>query len=158
MKISALVFVLALAGCVINPQRPSSGIYEACANTVAEYAFTRDAVDTERYAAVFTEDAVFTLRGATTTGRAALVEALITRASGPKTRHLVGSIEITQTGPDTARGRSYASVYAMPEGDRSELDPFLLALVSYTDKFQFEDEVCRIQSRNTIIDYERPSQ
>lgn len=134
-------------------------VRSACADTVSQYGHARDAVNLELYASLFTHDAQFTIQGHTTAGLDALLQGLEQRGVGPKTRHLVGSVAITPTGPDTATGSSYAIVIEAP-ADRIEPTPAwtserVLALVTYADEFRIVGRDCLIASRTAHIDLER---
>ena len=163
MRPIILLALLGASGCATQMAGSSDTlIRSACTHTINQYAHARDAVDTELYSTLFSENAQFTIRGNTTSGKTALIEDLEARGNGPQTKHLMGSISVTPTGPDTAVGTSYA-VVINAGGDASQQTPpwttdTILAFVTYSDTFQISASGCKITARTARIDIERPRQ
>ena len=154
-KFAVIAAAIALEAC---EERQGAGlnVESACLKTAMAYAHARDAIDPDAYGALFTEDARFTFAGATTEGRAAIVENLLERGPALPTRHIVGSAVVDVIDETRATGRSYAIVFTSGAGAEFPTDELngdsLMAVVTYEDEYRVEDGACRIASRRTIID------
>lgn len=153
------LFVCAAAGCS-SAQKPLSvenQLVQTCERLVNHYPIPRDSLDGEAYGKMFTEDGEFVLRGQVTKGRKSIVEQLLTRASSATTRHVTGSVNVSASSNDTGTGISYALVFSSPSEPTihpKQLDgQSLLAVVSYLDKFKFENGECFFSQRKVVIDF-----
>lgn len=153
--IATILTLLTLAAC--KAPLATTDIRALCTDTVNEYAHVRDAGDIERAKTLFTEDASVTIFGTTQQGREAILSAMQGRANGAVSRHMIGSVLVTPTGPTTAKGESYVIV-VIGEDTKRPL-PFsgnnLLAAGTYEDSFLIDDGRCKIESRNVIVDFQK---
>ena len=110
-------------------------IQHACTQAIITFATLNDAGEYEQLSQLFSEDGKFARPSEPDnfiTGRSAIQAAMEAR-SPRKTRHLVNNIEVTVTGPDTARASSFISLYAAPLGGDVVASPILIG--RYEDEF-----------------------
>lgn len=155
MRILTFCAFLTLTAC--STMDPSPDYTRLCTDTVNEYAHARDAGDVDRARILFTDNATVMLFGNVQNGRDEILAALKVRAEGAVSRHMIGSVLITRTGPDTAKGESYVLLIADDDGPRPRplTDSSLLAAGTYVDTFVIQNGQCRIATRNVVIDFQQ---
>ena len=141
-----------LLGLLLLPSFGLAGDHDAavreCTQLVTDYAYFRDRPDADRVAALFTDDAKFSLMGTHFNGREAIRKRVAAGQGGPVFRHMMSTIKIqvAATG-DQATGVSYVTVYqgsaeALPQG---MLAP--MAIGEYHDQFVKTDQGWKIATR-----------
>ena len=124
----------------------------ACENLVLDYAYYRDRPDADGVAALFTEDATFTLSGDVWKGREAIRKRIAAGVGGPVFRHMMSTIRIERVDASTAKGVSYATVYSAPAGELPRPVKDFAALGEYHDVFKkAADGRWRIAKREFIM-------
>ena len=164
-KLSSVLFIL-LAYTLIgsasakHPPSQKDQLIQACERLVNYYPIPRDSLDGVAYGKMFTSDAEFILRTDVTTvtkGRDQIVETLLARASNTTSRHVTGSVYVNAASETVGTGISYAIVFSASKetADKpKELDEqSLSAVVSYFDKFKFENGQCFFTQRKVIVDF-----
>ncbi|MCP5185317.1 MAG: nuclear transport factor 2 family protein [Pseudomonadales bacterium] len=136
----AALFVLAL------PMSHADDVEAACQRLIMDYAWYRDHPDAEAYGNLFTEDGTLTLFGETFRGRDAIRQRLISPTGGG-TLHQVTTLRVRQTGPDSAEGQSYVTVYVFARGDDPHVVPGFAGVGEYHDLYQRTADGWRIASR-----------
>ena len=122
---------------------------------IAIYATAGDGGRREQFGTVFTLDAVLRAPGIHCEGRDNIVQGLFADNQSDSTkrpavkfvRHNITTSNITFTGPDGAKGRSYFVVVTDAGLDHSGV---------YTDEFRKIDGAWKIASRDVRIDYCSP--
>jgi hypothetical protein len=148
-----------LSGCatIKHDATSQNSFIQTCERLVNHYPIPRDSLDGYAYGKMFTEDAEFILRGKITKGRQRIVEDLVTRASKTSTRHVTGSVNVTRLSSTLGTGISYALVFSSDrkvETQPRELNErSLMAVVSYLDKFKFENGECFFSQREVVVDF-----
>jgi hypothetical protein len=137
-------------------------------NVIASLALLSDMGDLDEWGRLFTEDAVYSLRGQPAEkSRAEIVESGRLRRSrgthgpGSSNRHLSASVLVRSTGPDTAEVVSYLAMYKdlPPEGDdlgsgsadnggETVKSPELLVLGTYRDRLRRTSEGWKVTHRD----------
>lgn len=152
-----LVYAFAGSASATHVSKEEGHLIQACERLVNYYPIPRDSLDGDAYGKMFAEDAEFVLRGEVTKGREKIVEQLSVRASNALTRHVTGSVNVNALSDSVGTGISYALVFSSDRA--SEIQPreldeqSLLAVVSYLDKFKFENGECLFTQRQVMIDF-----
>ena len=134
----------------------ADGAKAACRELVTGYAFHRDRADGDAVGALFTEDATFDLMGEVFRGRSAIRARVDAGASGPVYRHLMSTVHIELTGPETARGVSYVTVYSAPGPLPATLAAWA-AIGEYHDDFVRTPDGWKIQRRTFVPTFFPPA-
>ena len=123
MRIWAL-FVLATAfaalgqtGVLSAQEMDRHEVITECTDTINRYAHTRDQLDAEGHANLFTEDGEFEFGGSTTTGREAIAQRIRDNDGSQMTRHMGGSIVVSIDDNGAITAHSYFHIF---QADRSE--------------------------------------
>ena len=119
-----------------------------CTDTINRYAHTRDQLDAEAHANLFTEDAVFESGGTTTNGRKAIAQRIRDTSRSAMTRHMSSSIVVSIDDRNAITARSYFHVLqaTRPEPPRPiPVDSYLM--VEYHDQMVMTDAGCKIAKR-----------
>ena len=119
-----------------------------CTDTINRYAHTRDQLDADAHANLFTEDAVFESGGTTTTGRKAIAQRIRDTNPSAMTRHMSGSIVVSIDKNNAITALSYFHVYqaTRPEPPRPvPVGSYLM--VEYHDQLAMTDAGCKIARR-----------
>lgn len=156
----ALTFLACTLSGAVSAKHSSTlenHLIQACERLVNYYPIPRDSLDGVAYGKMFAENAEFILRGKVTKGREQIVEQLLTRASNTSTRHVTGSVNVNALSNSVGTGISYALVFSSVSeaaAQPRELDEqSLFAVVSYLDRFKFENGQCLFTQRKVIIDF-----
>ena len=123
---------------------------DLCRQTVIDYAYFRDRPDPDGVAGLFVEDGVFKLGAEVYNGRAAIHKRISAAADGPVFRHMMSTIKILPIDAQSARGVSYAAVYAAAGDELPHEVTDFLALGEYHDEFVLIDDRCQIKRREFI--------
>jgi uncharacterized protein (TIGR02246 family) len=86
-------------------------IEQDCLKLIAIYAMAADHHDAEAFVGIFTEDGEWIRPKVSLKGHAALRDFMAKRPRDVLSRHIATNAVVTVTGPDAARGLSYATVY-----------------------------------------------
>ena len=147
-KSSVLVLLVALAVPGVVSAHPTW--LDACEQAVLDYAYYRDRPDADNVAKLFTSDGTFKMAQDVFSGRDAIHQRIKDAEGGPVFRHMMSTIHIEQSGEDTARGVSYATVYLAPPGELPITITDFAALGEYHDEFVRQGEGCLIRNREFI--------
>lgn len=131
-------------------------IEQDCLKLIAAYAIAADQHDTERFVGIFTEDAQWIRPKATVIGHDALRAFMLQRPRSVLSRHVSTNALVDVTGPDTARGISYATVYRQddhPGGEAPLTGPE--SIVEYHDEFVRTPAGWRIKVRRSVSVFRR---
>ena len=142
------VAALAPAGDASAQEIDRYKIITECTDTINRYAHTRDQLDAEAHAALFTEDGVFETGGAPAVGRQAIAQRLRDADPNAMTRHLSSSIVVSvEDGGDiTADSYFYVLQAARPSPPRPVAVGSYL-MVEYHDEMRMTDNGCQIAKR-----------
>lgn len=121
----------------------------ACRALVMDYAYYRDRLDADNFAAIFSKNAVLSVQGNEFTGRDAIRQRLLDIEGNPVSRHLMSTIRITPIDAATAHGVSYVKVYVeeAPDNERPVVTSGFLAIGEYHDIFKLTDAGWKIARR-----------
>ena len=131
-------------------------IEQDCLKLIATYAVAADRHDEDRFVGIFTEDGAWIRPKASLQGHEALRAFMRQRPRAPVVRHVSTNALVDVTGPDTARGISYATVYRH-DGDAAGEAPLAgpESIVEYHDEFVRTPAGWRIRSRRSISIFRR---
>lgn len=132
-------------------------IITACQQTVFGYAHSRDAVNIDNNAALFTETATLIAKGNVLSGREEIKAGLAQRGPKQYTRHIITSVSIDVNVNKSIRGTSYALVYTAPpktlKSETVKINPLTPQyILTYQDEFSFTGGICLIKNRHVIFD------
>jgi len=119
-----------------------------CTDTINRYAHTRDRLDAEAHASLFTEDAVFESGGAPAVGRRAIAQRIRETNPAAMTRHLSGSIVVSvdDNGGITAKSYFYVFQATKPEAPKP-IPAASYLFVEYNDQMAMVGGTCKIAKR-----------
>ena len=125
-------------------------IEQDCLKLIATYAIAADHHDAEAFVGIFTEDGAWIRPKASLQGHAALRAFMAQRPRDVVSRHISTNALVEVTGPETARGVSYATVYRH-DGAVSGEAPLTGAdaIVEYHDDFVRTPAGWRIKARRS---------
>lgn len=125
-------------------------IEQDCLKLIATYAVAADHHDAEAFVGIFTEDGEWIRPKASLKGHAALRDFMARRPRDVLSYHVSSNAVVTVTGPATARGISYATVYRH-EGHAGGEAPLTgpEAIVEYHDDFVLTPAGWRIAARRS---------
>lgn len=154
----AVVYPLVLGACAHEGNRLSEAdVRSLCQATVDGYAVTRDRLDAQGHADLFTPDGTMTLFGETLKGRAAIAEGLRGRSNGPTVRHMTTTANYVVTGPYSVSGTNYTLVVTAENGATPPRIPLsgdsLLAVARYQDTYEIKNGTCLFTSRELFTDF-----
>ena len=131
-------------------------IEQDCLKLIATYAIAADSHDAERFVGIFAEDGQWIRPKASIAGHAALRAFMLQRPRSVLSRHVSTNALVDVTGPDTARGISYAIVYKHEghEGGEAPLDG-PESIVEYRDEFIRTPDGWRIAVRRSTSVFRR---
>lgn len=131
---------------------------DACLAVIARYCHLCDAQDYAGFAALFTEDALWSRPIGDFRGRTAIRAVMEERPSRAQTRHVMGSIHVQVDDADHASALSYCTVYRdlAWSGEGPALLEAPEMLVDYRDRFVRVDGRWLIASRHTTMVFQRP--
>lgn len=149
LPVLPLLFVM--SACA-NAKTSPDQMVQACTAINHDYALARDHADLDAFAALFAEDAVFTMQGETFAGREKILERLKPGASANFARLLINTVKVMPTSGNTATGVTYFTMFMAAEGNEPELPvtDFILFMGEYHDEYAMTDEGCKITKRNTV--------
>lgn len=148
ITIALATVLLGFASGVAAQGEPARGeVRQACEDLVLDYAYYRDRLDAEPYAAIFAEDAVLSVLGVDYVGREAIYQRLKEDENPLTTRHMMSTIRIFDEGDGRATGVSYVTVWAAPAGEQPLFADKYLGLGEYHDEFRLTDEGWKISRR-----------
>lgn len=147
---SICLWACSLSAILLASQAHSTPWWEACRQTVLDYAYYRDRPDADGVAALFTDDATFTLGADKFVGREAIRARIQAGVQGPVFRHMMSTIKIMPVNEREARGVSYAAVYSGAAGPLPVVVADFLALGEYHDEFVRQGKACKIRSREFV--------
>jgi 3-phenylpropionate/cinnamic acid dioxygenase small subunit len=125
----------------------------AIANVITRMAHICDMGNLDEYDQFFAEDASWGPPSATVHGLPAIIEgAKVLRAAGTTgpgsgTRHVITTLAVSITGPDSAEADSYWLIYEQGAGA-----PSVRAMGAYRDAFRREPAGWRIAQREVTVD------
>ena len=123
----------------------------ACTQLVTDYAYHRDRAEADHVAALFTEDAPFTLFGNTFAGREAIRQRVAAGKGGPVFRHMMSTTKIIlDESGERATGVAYVAVYQGSAEATPQSVPVEPAIGEYHDKFVKTEEGWKIEERNFV--------
>ena len=150
---------LALLGTMLLPCLPGPVVAQteahgefiaACTAINHDYALARDRADKDRFAALFTEDAVFTIQGAEFVGRDRIASRVEPDNAGNFARLLVTSIDISPIDAQTATGVTYFIMF-MASGDPTPpISAYTLFMGEYHDRYAMTPDGCKFTRRETV--------
>lgn len=123
-----------------------------CTDTINRYAHTRDQLDAEAHANLFTEDGEFEFGGSTTTGREAIAQRIRDNDGSQVTRHMGSSIVVSIDDNGAITAHSYFHIF---QADRSEspgpvrVGSYLV--VEYDDEMRMTGTSCKIARRTFTL-------
>jgi hypothetical protein len=119
-----------------------------CTDTINRYAHTRDQLDADAHANLFTEDAVFESGGPPAVGRKAIAQRIRDTNPSAMTRHMSGSIVVSIDDKSAITAKSYFHVFqaARPEAPKPVPATSYL-FVEYTDQMAMVGGSCKIARR-----------
>ena len=143
-----------LLSCLSQPVAAQSeglqGLVAACTAINHGYALARDRADKEAFAALFTDDAVFTILGETFVGKDRIVARLDDDDAQNFGRLLITSIDISPTDARTATGVTYFIMFMAPPDAKPPITEYTLFMGEYHDRYTMTADGCKFQSRDTI--------
>ena len=154
---SAFVIVAACAalgqpGLLSAQEMDRYQVIAECTDTINRYAHTRDQLDAEAHANLFTEDGEFEFAGATTTGREAIAQRIRDTDSSQMTRHLGSSIVVSVDDDGAITAHSYFHVHqaSRPEAPGPvPVESYLV--VEYDDELRMVGTSCKIAKRTFTL-------
>lgn len=125
-------------------------IEQDCLKLIATYAVAADHHDADAFVGIFTEDGDWIRPKASLKGHAALRDFMAQRPRNVLSRHISTNAIVTVTGPATARGISYATVYRR-DGHAGGEAPLAgpESIVEYHNEFVLTPAGRRIASRRS---------
>lgn len=126
-----------------------------CEQTVMSYAHSRDQVDGQKNAALFTPDAVMQFGATKLQGHDEIKAALLDRGPQKFTRHIITSVSIERALDGGLEGTSYAVVYSADpkiEGPKPLKQDSVEVILTYNDSFEITDNRCLIAKRTVTLD------
>jgi hypothetical protein len=145
---------LPLALCTSVQATPQ--IESACARTGLLYAHYADSGQTEEFAALFAEDAVWQISSGVYQGRAAIAAQVSASRDGqPRMRHVITNQLITVESATRARGTAYFTLYA-GSPDSASLTDQPIMVGSYIDEYVLEGADCLFKRRTSQVVFHRP--
>jgi hypothetical protein len=152
VAIATGVAALASAGVASAQGMDRYKVIAECTDTINRYAHTRDQLDAEGHASLFTEDGEFDSGGGTTTGREAIAQRIRDADRSAMTRHMSGSIVVSIDDNDGITANSYFYVYqaARPETPRPvPVGSYLM--VEYDDEMRMVGTSCQFAKRSFTL-------
>ena len=152
--ISLFAMTFGLNSCGVG-KLSEAEIITACQQTIFSYAHSRDDVDLDANAALFTADATLKIRNMTLSGRSEIKAGLAERGPKQATRHVITSVSIEINEGENVSGKSYALLYAGPPAlKNTQISPPLALkfILRYVDDLELDGADCLIKSRNVIIE------
>jgi len=122
-----------------------------CTDTINRYAHTRDQLDAEGHASLFTDDGVMEF-GGSITGREAIAQRLRDNDGSAMTRHMSGSIVVSIDDNDGITAHSYFHVFQANRPDSpGPLPAESYLMVEYDDDLRMTDTGCKFAKREFKI-------
>ena len=146
--------VIWLNGCAAN-EMSEAEIITACQQTIFGYAHSRDAVDLDENAALFTVDATLRIRDTILSGQSEIKAGLADRGPKQSTRHVITSVNIDIDDDKNIGAESYALLYSGPpklQNAGSSAPLALKYILTYKDELQHDGADCLIKNRHVIIE------
>lgn len=117
----------------------------ACEELVVAYTHLIDGGEASKAVELFTEDGAFVSRNLNMHGRDELITGFSDRErQNIATRHVMSNLRITRTGPDTAEGTVYLTMYYGASGTVPS------AVAEYRDTFRRTDAGWRFADRHVV--------
>ncbi len=128
------------------------GLVQACTAINHDYAIARDRGDATAFAPLFTEDARFTIQGEVFAGREAILERLRPGVAANFARLLIHTVQITPHPDGSATGVTYFTMFMAADGvtPTPPIKQYMLFMGEYHDRYVYDGERCRFQSRQTV--------
>ncbi|MDH3642136.1 MAG: nuclear transport factor 2 family protein [Gammaproteobacteria bacterium] len=150
LRCYGIAFALAL-GLISANARAHDDVESACRSLVIDYAYYRDRLDADNYAAVFAKDAVLSVLGNEYSGRETIRQRLVNlleTEGKPISRHMMSTIKIIPIDANAAHGVSYVKVYVEPPNDeRPVATNGYVSVGEYHDIFTRTDDGWKIARR-----------
>ena len=131
----------------------------ACEELIVRYTHIADFGPRETMVELFTDDAIWTSNEATYDGRDEIDAFFSGHRPPTKSRHVSSNMLVTLTGPDTAEGFSYFTLYRHT-GEKPrvpDLDGQPLIVGEYRDQFRLTDGGWKIARREADVGFVRRS-
>ena len=156
LALCLMIFSSIFALCACRAELYSNAdVITACQQTIFGYAHSRDAIDLDKNAALFTENATLKIGETRLSGRAEIKASLADRGPKQVTFHVISSASINIEEDESISGESYALVYVAPTASSNSNQPKSLTLkylLTYQDDFKLIGGTSLIQNRNILID------